>query len=248
MQGPAIKTNLKRDTKVFITFRDLFCNTDDYVLKFLYNKIKSGKSNITYLDTLVGVYDTVPKEAHGIIPYGKRHYNPLMDFIDYDTIESCDYMSVFDDMYNEVLYNEKSNIFEGLELTNIATALSVLLSDDLLKSFTIQVDKVTDAVYTYIYKRFVRSNPEKVHLVEGHLRDTLTNDYDDYFIPHATFLNNLCIERKFQIDVVIPEFSHNLVLDEENLPALPRRLKLKLSPTEYREKYAMNVLSIKIPV
>ena len=194
------------------------------------------------------MYDTVPKEAISIIPYGKRHYNPIMDFIDYDKIETCDYMSVFDDMYNEILYNEKSNIFEGLELTNIANALSPLLMDDLLKSFTIQVDKVTDAIYTYVYKRFANTNANKVHLVEGHLRDTLTNDYDDYFLPHTTFLDNICIKRNSQIDVVIPEFSSNLVLGEDGLPIVPRKLKLKLNPMEYRDRYSMNVLSIKIPI
>lgn len=248
MDKPKLKTNLKKDTKVFITFRDLFCNTDEYVLRFLYNKIKSGSLKLDYLDALVQIYDIVPKEAAYVIPYGKKHFNPIMDFVDYDKVVKCDYIAVMDDMYNEILYNDKSNIFEGLQMTNIATALAPLLNDDLLTSFTIQVDKLTDAIYTYIYNRFAKVNASKVHIKEGSLKDALTTEYDDYFLPHANYIDKLCIKRDTQIDVVIPELSTTLVLDEKGNPQIPRKLKLKYSPVEYRTKYAMNILSIKIPI
>ena len=248
-KSPNIKTNLKRETTIFMTFRDMFCNTDLYVLNFLYNKIKSGKSNIDYLNKLLVVYDNVPKEVISVIPYGKRHRNPILEFVDYDKLDKCDYVAVFDDMYNEILYNDKSNIFEGLELTNLSNSLAPLLNDDLLKSITIQVDKMTNAIYAYIYDRFAKTNADKVKIVEGFLGDAITADYDDYFLPDAKYVDSvLSIERKNQIDVMIPELITTLELDSDHNPIKPHKLKLGKSPMEYRDKYMMNILSIKIPI
>lgn len=245
---PTIKTCLKRQTKVFITFRDLFCNTDAYVLDFLYKKIKS-ENCMPYLEKLVIVYENIPKESLCVIPYGKKHQNPILDFVDYKQIQKCDYVAVFDEMYDEILYNKKSNILENLQLTHTAKYLKPLLLDDLLESVTIQTDVLTDAIYTFIYDNFAKIEPNKVKIAEGHMRDTVLPKYDDYFLPSMYYVDmNLCVERSKQVDVMIPQLLTTLELDENRKPLQPKRLKLNKTPSEYRNKYKMNVLGMKIPI